>query len=84
MILEDGKHYDRGTVLDIDRLPDHLRKEEYIAQGAVSINTVMPVDIIELDDVQLEDELEQKPSPMKELELPDLQPKLVKRKVLKR
>src|SRR5258705_2509880 len=74
MILEDGKYYNRGTVLDISRLPAHLRIRDYIVKGAVSINKVMPIDVIEIEDVKLEDEEgeESVPSPMKELTLSDL------------
>jgi hypothetical protein len=91
MILGDGKYYNRGTVLDIDILPAHLRTRDYIAKGAVSINKVMPIDVIEIEDVKMEDEegIEQQPSPMRELTFSDLRPveeqeELSKKKIVRK
>lgn len=82
MILEDGKHYDRGTVLPLEKLPIHLRRDEYIVKGAVSINRVMPIDMIEVSD-KIE-EADEQVSPMKELTLSELQPAITKRKPVRR
>jgi len=91
MILEDGKHYNRGTVLPIEMLPLHLRTEEYIVEGVVSINQIMPIDVIEISDDIEEASADIIASPMKELTIDQLQEpvrkkpeKLVRRKIIKR
>lgn len=80
MILEDGKHYDRGTVLPIEKLPNHLRTDEYIVKGAVSINRVMPIDMVEVGQDIEETSADEQASPMKELTLSELQPPAITRR----
>jgi hypothetical protein len=65
-VIVEGQHYPRGSVIDKALLPLHLRTNKYIARGAVHVNKVMPIDMIELGD-EIE---EQEESPMQELILP--------------
>jgi hypothetical protein len=43
-----GQHYLRGSIIDKALLPLHLRTNKYVARGAVHVNKVMPVDIVEI------------------------------------
>lgn len=72
MILGDGQHYPRGSIVDRELLPRHLQIATYIEEGIVTINRIMPVDEIELKD-ELE-ELDETASPMRELTLAELEP----------
>lgn len=71
MIVE-GQHYSRGSVVDRDLLPSHLRSNRYIVNGVVSINRVMPIDMIEIEDEIDEVDV----SPMRELTMEEVQPPL--------
>jgi hypothetical protein len=83
VIMPDGKFVPRGTVIDRDELPPHLRKPKYIEEGAVHINKVMPVDMIEVgDELDVHGEGEQ--HVMKELTLDELQPKVKPKKLVRK
>lgn len=71
MILGDGQHYPRGSVVGTEMLPIHLRTSNYIASGVVTINKVMPIDTIEIKDIG--DDEEEAASPMHELTLSDIE-----------
>lgn len=81
MILE-GQHFPRGSVVNKELLPNHLRIGKYIVPGVVSINKVMPIDMIEVgDEIEISEEDE---SPMRELTMEEIQPSISKlRKRLK-
>jgi hypothetical protein len=85
MILEHGEYHARGSVLDRELIPPHLRTPEYVVDGVAKIDTTTPIDEIDIKDVELEDEQE---SPMQELTLPamfeDEEEKPVRKPLLKR
>jgi hypothetical protein len=72
MILTDGKHYPRGSVVDRESIALHLRSSNYIEDGVTTINRVMPIDEIEIEDT--EEEEEKAVSPMRELTLAEVEP----------
>jgi hypothetical protein len=74
MIFENGQHHARGSVLDRELIPAHLRKPDYIADGVVGMELTTPVEVIELEDLELEDKDKQLSgeSPMRELTLDQL------------
>lgn len=66
-VIVGGQHYPRGTVIDKALLPNHLRIRKYIEPGAVHINSIMPIDMIEMGEAEVEEE---GGSPMRELTIP--------------
>lgn len=69
-----GQHYSRGSVVDRDVLPSHLRTSKNIVNGAVHINRVMPIDMVEIEEIGEGEEEEI--SPMRELSMEEVQPPL--------
>jgi hypothetical protein len=87
MILEQGQVYPRGTVLDREIIPAHLRKSAYIADGIVNVDIISPIDAIEIEDTDVEEQ--DQVSPMQELELSALpeqeeEKPIVRKQLLKR
>jgi hypothetical protein len=70
MILEHGQAYPRGTVLDREMIPAHLRKPDYIADGIANVDVISPIDAIEIEDTEAEEQGQV--SPMQELILPEI------------
>jgi hypothetical protein len=69
-----GRHFPRGSVVSRELLPNRLRTGKYIVPGVVSINKVMPIDMIEVgDDIEIVEEDE---SPMRELTMEEVQPSI--------
>lgn len=70
-----NKHYNRGSVLHIEQIPEHLRIARYIAKGVINVERVTPLDQIEVADTQVEDTRVESMSmsPMKELTLDQIE-----------
>lgn len=73
MILADGQHYPRGSIVAKEMIPLHLRGATYIENGVITINRLMPIDLIEIKDTNEGDEEEEAASPMRELTLGELE-----------
>jgi hypothetical protein len=87
MILEHGQAYPRGTVLDREMIPAHLRKSDYIADGVANVDIISPIDAIEIEDTDVEEQSQV--SPMQELALaalpePEQEKPVVRKQLLKR
>lgn len=80
MIVE-GQHYPRGSVVSKGLLPTHLCTKKHIVQGAVHINRVMPIDMIEIGEEEPDEEVT---SPMRELTMEEVQPPLKMKHKLRR
>jgi hypothetical protein len=79
-VLMDGKMFPRGSVMDRSRLPPHLLTEENVVDGVVHINAILPVDMVELKELDGEEDIyATTSSPMKELEIPPPQKRLVRK-----
>lgn len=72
-VIVGGRHYPRGSVVDKDMLPSHLRTTKHIVNGMVHINRVMPIDMIVIDEEEVDEE---ESSPMRELTMEEIQPPL--------
>lgn len=77
-VIVEGQHYPRGSVVDKDLLPIHLRSNKYIVHGAVHINRVMPIDMVEVGELELDEETT---SPMHEPTMEELAPPPVRHKL---
>ncbi len=73
MILGNGQFVPRGTVLEEDKLPPKFRTEEHVVMGRVTINNVMPIDMIEVGNDVEEISTDEQFSPMRELTVDQLQ-----------
>lgn len=72
-VIVGGRHYPRGSVVDKELLPSHLRTTKHIVNGIVHINRVMPIDMIVIDEDEVDEE---ESSPMRELTMEEVQPPL--------
>lgn len=74
-VIVGGRHYPRGSVVDKELLPSHLRTTKHIVNGIVHINRVMPIDMIDIDE-EGDELVEEVSSPMRELTMEEVQPPL--------